>query len=44
MSTTTQAAIIVHGGAWDIPVALQAARQAGCRRAAEAGWEALAAG
>jgi beta-aspartyl-peptidase (threonine type) len=37
-------AIIVHGGAWDIPVALHADHLAGCRAAAAAGWNALAAG
>lgn len=34
-------AIIVHGGAWDIPVELHAAHLAGCRLAAEAGWAIL---
>jgi beta-aspartyl-peptidase (threonine type) len=37
-------AIIVHGGAWDIPPELHADHQAGCRQAAEAGWAILAAG
>lgn len=37
-------AIIVHGGAWDIPPALHADHQAGCRVAAEAGWAILAGG
>ena len=37
-------AIIVHGGAWDIPADLQADHVAGCRAAAEAGWAVLAAG
>jgi beta-aspartyl-peptidase (threonine type) len=37
-------AIIVHGGAWDIPGALHADHLAGCRAAAAAGWEALTAG
>ncbi|MCU0503099.1 MAG: isoaspartyl peptidase/L-asparaginase, partial [Anaerolineae bacterium] len=37
-------AIIVHGGAWDIPAELQAEHVAGCRAAAEAGWAVLAAG
>ena len=32
-------AIIVHGGAWDIPLALHAQHIAGCRAAAEAGWD-----
>ncbi len=36
--------IIVHGGAWDIPRALHADHEAGCRAAAEAGWAILAAG
>jgi beta-aspartyl-peptidase (threonine type) len=35
-------AIIVHGGAWDIPVALHAEHESGCRSAAETGWEILA--
>lgn len=35
------AAIIVHGGAWDIPTELHADHLAGCRAAAEAGWELL---
>jgi L-asparaginase / beta-aspartyl-peptidase len=35
-------AIIVHGGAWDIPLALHAQHIAGCRAAAEAGWNRLA--
>lgn len=37
-------AIVVHGGAWDIPAELQADHVAGCRVAAEAGWRVLAAG
>lgn len=37
-------AIIVHGGAWDIPPELHADHLAGCRAAAEAGWAILAAG
>ena len=37
-------AIIVHGGAWDIPADLQADHVAGCRAAAEAGWAVLADG
>lgn len=37
-------AIIVHGGAWDIPADLQADHIAGCRAAAEAGWAILARG
>lgn len=37
-------AIIVHGGAWDIPPELHAEHAAGCRAAAEAGWAILAAG
>ena len=37
-------AIIVHGGAWDIPRELHADHAAGCRAAAEAGWAILAAG
>jgi len=35
------AAIIVHGGAWDIPTELHADHLSGCRAAAEAGWELL---
>ncbi len=37
-------AIAVHGGAWDIPVELQADHMAGCRAAAETGWAVLARG
>lgn len=37
-------AIIVHGGAWDIPPELQADHVAGCRAAAAAGWDILARG
>ncbi|MCX6029361.1 MAG: isoaspartyl peptidase/L-asparaginase [Chloroflexi bacterium] len=37
-------AIIVHGGAWDIPPELHADHRAGCRAAAEAGWIVLATG
>jgi beta-aspartyl-peptidase (threonine type) len=37
-------AIIVHGGAWDIPLALHAQHIAGCRAAAEAGWDLLSKG
>ncbi|MDX1520055.1 MAG: isoaspartyl peptidase/L-asparaginase family protein [Anaerolineae bacterium] len=37
-------AIIIHGGAWDIPQAEHAAHQAGCRAAALAGFEILAGG
>ncbi len=36
--------IIVHGGAWDIPPALHADHEAGCRAAAETGWAILARG
>jgi beta-aspartyl-peptidase (threonine type) len=39
-----QPAIIVHGGAWDIPVELHEAHRQGTFRAAEAGWAVLAAG
>ncbi len=35
------AAIIVHGGAWDIPPDLHADHLSGCRAAAEAGWDLL---
>jgi beta-aspartyl-peptidase (threonine type) len=34
-------ALIVHGGAWDIPDAAVPACQAGCRRALSAGWNIL---
>lgn len=34
----------MHGGAWDIPQALHAGHQAGCRTAAAAGWAVLARG
>jgi L-asparaginase / beta-aspartyl-peptidase len=37
-------ALIVHGGAWDIPDEAVAACQSGCKRALAAGWEVLAAG
>jgi beta-aspartyl-peptidase (threonine type) len=37
-------AIAVHGGAWDIPIELQADHVAGCRAAAEIGWAVLARG
>ncbi len=37
-------AIVVHGGAWDIPPELQAEHVAGCRAAAETGWAVLTAG
>jgi beta-aspartyl-peptidase (threonine type) len=36
--------IIVHGGAWDIPVDLQDPHREGTRRAVEAGWAVLARG
>ena len=39
-----QPAIIVHGGAWDIPVELHDAHRQGTLRAAEAGWAVLAEG
>jgi len=39
-----QPAIIVHGGAWDIPPELHEAHRAGVRRAVEAGWAALTEG
>ncbi len=44
MSSRSQPAIIVHGGAGDIPILLQAPHLVGCQRAAEAGWAVLAAG
>lgn len=37
-------AIIVHGGAWDIPADLHEAHQRGCAAAAERGYEVLAMG
>ncbi len=37
-------AIIVHGGAFDIPIREQEAHRQGTRRAVEAGWQVLAAG
>ncbi len=37
-------AIIVHGGAWDIPPELHVDHLAGCHAAAAAGWDALASG
>lgn len=37
-------ALIVHGGAWDIPDDAVAACESGCNRALEAGWAVLAAG
>ncbi len=36
-----QPAIIVHGGAWEIPKELQEDAKEGCSRAAAAGWDAL---
>jgi beta-aspartyl-peptidase (threonine type) len=37
-------ALIVHGGAWDIPDDEVAEHQAGCRSALEIGWQVLSAG
>ncbi len=37
-------AIIVHGGAWDIPPALHGDHEAGCQAAAAAGWAILTRG
>jgi len=37
-------ALIVHGGAWDIPDEAVEACQAGCRRALEGGWSILSSG
>jgi len=37
-------AIIVHGGAWEIPEELHEAHVAGCQQAAGEGWQALVAG
>ena len=37
-------ALIVHGGAWDIPDEAVEACESGCRRALKAGWSVLAAG
>jgi beta-aspartyl-peptidase (threonine type) len=39
-----QPAIIVHGGAWDIPTELHKAHRLGTRTAVEAGWAVLEAG
>jgi L-asparaginase / beta-aspartyl-peptidase len=39
-----QPALIVHGGAWDIPDAAIPACRAGCERALSAGWRILSAG
>ncbi len=39
--TTITPSFIVHGGAWDIPDDQVEAHLAGCRRAAEAGWNLL---
>ena len=39
-----QPAIIVHGGAWDIPPELHEAHRQGTHRAVEAGWAVLVAG
>jgi len=39
-----QPAIIVHGGAWNMPPEEQEASRQGTRRAVEAGWAVLAAG
>jgi isoaspartyl peptidase/L-asparaginase-like protein (Ntn-hydrolase superfamily) len=36
--------IIVHGGAGNIPLELHAGFEAGCRKAAAAGWKVLADG
>jgi beta-aspartyl-peptidase (threonine type) len=36
-----QPSIIVHGGAWDIPLELQEAHERGTQRAVEAGWDIL---
>lgn len=41
METEFKPVLIVHGGAWDIPVEDQQAHLEGCRQAAEAGWQAL---
>ena len=37
-------ALMVHGGAWEIPEALQEACREGCRRALERGWAVLSRG
>jgi beta-aspartyl-peptidase (threonine type) len=37
-------ALVVHGGAWDIPDDEVAPHRAGCRRACDAGWHVLQAG
>jgi beta-aspartyl-peptidase (threonine type) len=36
--------LVVHGGAYDIPTESHEAHTAGCRRAAQAGWQVLAGG
>ena len=41
MSPPPVLAIVVHGGAWSIPPALQEAHRTGCLAAAETGWRTL---
>lgn len=40
--TRAPRALVVHGGAWDIPQEFLAAHRDGCHRALEAGWQVLA--
>ncbi len=44
MPNSKKPALIVHGGAWNIPDEAVAACQAGCRRALETGWAILQSG
>ena len=41
---TPPIAIIVHGGAWDIPLEYREPHRVGCVAAAEAGWQVLVEG
>src|SRR5262249_60435987 len=41
MSRAPVLAIVVHGGAWSIPLAQREAHRRGCSAAAELGWRAL---
>ncbi len=41
MKNLTLITLIVHGGAYDIPLETHEAHQAGCRRAVETGWDLL---
>ncbi len=44
MQQNKRIAIIVHGGAWDIPLEYREAHRVGCVAAAEAGWQVLVEG